>query len=290
VNSLPPPPPDPATQKAAIVESWNSVAVRWEEWAPLVDAWFAPATARMMAALELREGQSVLELAAGSGGFTRYLAEAVGPRGRVVATDSGTEMVRLALRNATRAGWTQVEARVMDGEAPDVPPSTFDAIGCRQGMMFFADPAAALGRLRATLRPNGRTVVSVFSTPDRNAVVAMPIEVMSRHIASPTGPRPSGAGPGPFSLGETGHLEEMFRAAGFTELRSERVSCPLRLRSASEVVRFFREIVLGKLEELPAQDRERAVRELTERAEPFADPAGPGGPCELLVVSGHRSS
>jgi ubiquinone/menaquinone biosynthesis C-methylase UbiE len=283
-----PAPSDPAAQKAAIVESWNTVAPRWNDWAPVVDAWFRPATDRMMAALEPRPGQSVLELAAGSGGFTRYLAEAVGPNGRVVATDSGSDMVRLVAENARRAGWRQVEARVMDGEAPDVPGATFDAVACRQGFMFFADPARALERLAATLRPGGRIVVSVFTTPDRNAVIAMPMEVLARFTSAPGAPRPAPGGPGPFSLGEPGQLEQLFRAAKLSEVRSERVPCPLRVRSASELVRFFREIVLGRLEELPPNDRENALQDLTERATRFADPNGPGAPCELSVVSGRR--
>jgi ubiquinone/menaquinone biosynthesis C-methylase UbiE len=283
-----PPPSDPAAQKAAIVDSWNSVAPQWNDWTPVVDAWFGPATASMQAALHLRPGDSVLELAAGSGGFTRYLAEAVGPAGHVVATDSGAEMVRLAAENARRAGWTQVEARVMDGETPNVPNEAFDAVGCRQGFMFFTEPARALERLRGALRPQGRLVVSVFSTPDRNPVVAMPMEVLARYTARPGEPRPARGGPGPFSLGEPGQLEQMFRAAGFAEVKVERVPCPLRMRSAPEFVRFFREIILGKLNELPPADRDRAVAELTERAAPFVDPNGPGGPCELLVVSGRR--
>jgi ubiquinone/menaquinone biosynthesis C-methylase UbiE len=282
------PPPDPAAQKAAIVDSWNAVAPQWNDWTPVVDAWFGPATVRMLAALALLPGQSVLELAAGSGGFTRYLAEAVGPTGRVVATDSGAAMVRLAAENARRAGWSQVEACVMDGDAPNLPDGTFDAVGCRQGFMFFADPGRAVDRLSWTLRPNGRLVVSVFSTPDRNPVIAMPMEVLARYAPRPAEPGPARGGPGPFSLGDDGQLEQMFRAAGLSSVRAERVPCPLRMRSAPEYVRFFREIVLGKLEELPLAERERAILELTERAARFTDPDGGGGPSELLVVSGRR--
>jgi ubiquinone/menaquinone biosynthesis C-methylase UbiE len=284
-----PTPSDLASQKAAIVASWNTVAPRWNDWAPVVDAWFRPATVRMMAALELRPGQSVLELAAGSGGFTRYLAEAVGSTGRVVATDSGPDMVRLVAENARRAGWRQVEARVMDGEAPEVPAGTFDAVACRQGFMFFAEPARALERIRAALRPGGRAVISVFTTPDRNAVIALPMEVLARISAGSGPPKPPRGGPGPFRLGEPGQLEEMIRAAEFSEIRGDRVPCPLRLDTASELVRFFREIVLGQLEELRPDDRARALQELTERSVPFVGPNGSGAPCEILVASGRRS-
>ncbi len=275
-------------QKAAIVASWNSVASRWEEWAPIVDAWFRPATIVMLRALDLTPGESVLELAAGSGGFTRYLAEAVGAKGRVVATDSGPAMVRLLGENARRARWTQVEPRVMDGEAPDVGTGAFDAVACRQAFMFFADPTGALERLRATLRPKGRLVVSVFSTAERNAVIAMPMEVLARFTGPAHGAPSRRGGPGPFALGDAGELERRFRTVGYSEVRVERVPCPLRMPSAAEMVRFFREIVLGKLDELPAGQLEEAVHEMLERAAPFADPSGGGGPCEILVGSGRR--
>lgn len=280
----------PAELKAAIVRSWNSVAPQWNEWTTVVDDWFEPATRRMLAALDLRSGNTVLELAAGSGAFTRYLAEAVGIRGRVIATDSGPEMVRLAAENARRAGWTQVETRVMDADLPDVIPAAVDAVACRQGFMFLSNPARALGALRPTLRPGGRIAVSVFSTPDRSPVIAMPMDVLWRYTTRAGAPPPAPGGPGPFSLGQPGQLAGLFRAARFSEVQEERVACPLRIPNTPDLVRFFREIILGKLDDLPPEARAKAVAELTERSARLTEPGGPGTLSELLVVSGRQSA
>jgi ubiquinone/menaquinone biosynthesis C-methylase UbiE len=279
----------PKHQKESLVENWDRIAPAWNRWAPTVDAWFRPATDRLLDALQLRPAKSVLEVAAGSGGFTAYLARSVGPPGRVVATDSGPSMVRLIEANARRARWTQVESRVMDGEAPDVPPASFDAVTCRQGFMFFAEPARALDRLRATLRPGGRIALSVFSTPDRNPLIALPMAIVARYAATPDAGSPRRGGPGPFSLGEPGQLDQMLSAARFEGVRSEVVACPLRIPSVPEMVRFLREIAIGELEKVPEATRATIWGEIADACRPFAEPTGPGAPCELLVVSGRRS-
>jgi ubiquinone/menaquinone biosynthesis C-methylase UbiE len=279
---------DVAARKEQISEHWDSIAEKWDAWGPVVERWFAPATSALLERLELKPGDRVLELAAGSGGFTLRLARAVGPDGRVIATDIGPNMVKLAARNARSAGLSNVVARVMDGENPDVTWASMDAVACRQGFMFFADPATALARLYKVLRPGGHIGLTVFSTPDRNSFIATPIKILS-HWVNPEGD--AGVredGPGPFRLSAPGLLESMLTGAGFVDLRSQRVSAPMQIPTVDEYIRFDREILGDPLADRPVEVQRAAWKEIARASTSFTGPASNGAQSELLVVAARR--
>lgn len=103
-------------------------------------------------------------MGAGDGDFTVPLARAVGPRGRVFATeveDAKLEKVRSAVGGADLANVT-----VLRGEetATGLPDGCCDAILLRLVYHHFTDPAAIRRSLWNALRPGGRLVV-VETTP-----------------------------------------------------------------------------------------------------------------------------
>jgi ubiquinone/menaquinone biosynthesis C-methylase UbiE len=279
---------DRAARKERISEGWDALAERWDSWAPIVDAWFAPATSALLEMVRLKPGDRVLELAAGSGGLTLHLARAVGPDGRVIATDVGPNMVKLAARNARAAGFPNIVARVMDGENPDVSWASMDAIVCRQGFMFFSDPEAALGRLRMALRPEGHIGLTVFSTPERNGFMATALSTLNRFHGALGDATPPVAGPGPFSLGAPGMLESMLRGSGFVDVAVRAVDSPLRMPSIDDLLRFYRDILGDLVSDLPAAVQAQAWEELRVAARSYAGPDSAGAPCEILVICGRR--
>ncbi len=281
-------PPSVDDLKATIVDTWDARAEQWDAWTPYVDDWFAPATELLLQRLDLRPGNRLLELAAGSGGFTHHLARAVGPEGRVLATDSSPNMVKLAARHALAQGLTNVTTRVMDGERPDLSWASMDGVSCRQGVMFFARPQEALGRLLLVLRPGGRISVSVFTTGDRNGVLSVPGRILSRW-AAPDGAAPKPPeGPGPFSLGKPGQLEGMLVDAGYEGVRSDTVRCALRMPSLDDLLRFYQEIIGDVLRDVAPARQEQAWEEVRQACAGFVGPASTGGPSEILVASGRR--
>src|SRR5205809_70142 len=64
-------------------------------------------------------GQTVLEIAAGTGDLGLRLAERVGATGRVISTDFAPQMVDVARRNGSARGLGNVEYRVLDAERMD---------------------------------------------------------------------------------------------------------------------------------------------------------------------------
>jgi len=98
--------------------------------------------------LGVAPGWSCLEVGAGAGSTAAWLADRVGPTGRVVAAD--LELDRLG-QLAERG----VELLRYDLRSEDLPAARFDLVHARMLVQHLPDRAAAVARLAAALRPGG---------------------------------------------------------------------------------------------------------------------------------------
>lgn len=270
---------DPARYKETTREQWQEAAEAWHRWDPTFDEWLGPATERMLDLTEVGEGTRVLDVAAGSGGQTLAAAR----RGAtVLASDLSEAILEYAAAEARRAGFDRVATRVLDGEALDVEPGTFDAVVSRLGIMYFPDKSRAIAEQHRALRAGGRFGAIVFAESEANGFFSVPIGIIRRRAELPP---PAPGLPGPFSATGIGALLD---DAGFHAVRVERVEAPLRLSSAAECTRLERES-FGALHQmlagLDAAEQAEAWAEIEEALGQFEGPEGFVGPCELLVAT-----
>jgi SAM-dependent methyltransferase len=196
------------------LETWGKMAVGWEdrrEW--LMDI-TGPVNAWLVDKADPQPGQTILELAAGTGDLGLHVAELVGPEGRVISTDFAPEMVDVARRQGEARGLTNVDYRVLDAERMDLEDDSVDGVLCRFGYMLMADPAAALAETRRVLREGGPLAFAVWGTPDRNPWAAVPgMTLMQRgHM-----PPPEPGAPGIFALGEPERIRDLLGEASFSQ-------------------------------------------------------------------------
>lgn len=121
----------------------------------------------MLTLAQLRSGESVLDLACGTGVVSIAAAQAVGPTGSVVGVDIADAMVAAADARAKGLGLTQARFARMDAEQLALPDARFDAALCALGLMYMPDPTAALRELNRVLRPGGRAVLAVWGERSR---------------------------------------------------------------------------------------------------------------------------
>jgi predicted methyltransferase len=124
------------------------------------------APSKAIAALGLRAGQVVADVGAGSGYYTVLLAKAVGPTGRVVATDLQPGMLDLLRARVARERLANVE--VVQGRADDpvLPEKAFDLLLMVDVYHELADPQVFVRKLKAALKPGGRLVLIEFRRED----------------------------------------------------------------------------------------------------------------------------
>jgi ubiquinone/menaquinone biosynthesis C-methylase UbiE len=206
-------------------ETWGEMASGWED----RREWMMEVTGRVNSWLaekaDPQPGQTILDIAAGTGDLGFLVAERVGDEGRVISTDFAPEMVDVARRQSEARGLNNVEHRELDAERMDLEDDSVDGVVCRWGYMLMADPAAALKETRRVLRDGGPLAFAVWCTPDRNPWAAVPgmTLVQRGHM-----PPPEPGAPGIFAMGEPDRIRELVTGAGFGEPDLEEIEFEFR--------------------------------------------------------------
>jgi len=145
----------------------------------IYERWWRPALGRVMKGvfgpgmadehriartlLDLGAGDAVLDVACGTGNFTRGFARAVGPEGLALGIDVSETMLARAVSDTESAGLADRTAYVR-GNAQEMPfvDGVFDGVCCFAALHLFADPSGALDRMTALLAPGGR--IAIFTS------------------------------------------------------------------------------------------------------------------------------
>jgi SAM-dependent methyltransferase len=276
--------------KASMRALWDHAAAGWNAHGADIRAWLHQPTDAMCRMAGVRPGSRVLDVAAGAGDQTLVVAQQVGAQGHVLATDLSPVFVALARDNAARAGLTQIETRVADGEDLGVADASFDAAVCRLGLMFFPDPLRGLREMHRALRPGGGLCTMVFSRPEKNPCVTILLSTALKHAGLPP-LDPLRAG-GLLSLGQPGHIDGLFRSAGFQDVATSAVDAVFHLPSVDHYLAFVRSSASPVLQILERLDRPAAAAawgEMRERLMQFSTHDGWAGPNELLLTAGRRA-
>ncbi len=131
---------------------WDAAARHYEETAHPFTSRYAEAA---LARVTLGPGCRVLDVAAGTGALALQAART---GARVLATDFSPAMVaRIAA-----AGLPHVEARVMDGQALDLPDAMFEAVFSIFGVIMFPDWRKGLAEMARVTRPGGHGVITTW--------------------------------------------------------------------------------------------------------------------------------
>jgi SAM-dependent methyltransferase len=205
---------DLQTYRENSLETWDEMAPGWED----RREWLLETTGSInewiLDHVDPQSGQTILDVAAGTGDLGFGAAARVGDEGGVVCTDFSPEMIEAARRNGERQGIENVEYRVLDAERMDLADDSVDGVVSRWSYMLMADPAAALGETRRVLRDGGRLGFVVWQTPDRNPWAALPgmTLVQRGHM-----PPPEPGAPGIFAMGERERIVDLVTGAGFDE-------------------------------------------------------------------------
>lgn len=152
------------SQKAQRVRGvFDSVAPKYDVMNDLMSmglhrAWKAYA----VAIANVRDGQTVLDIAGGTGDLASAFARKVGPRGMVVHTDINEAMLRQGRDRLLDEGLA-LPSVICDGESLPFASASFDLVTVAFGLRNMTRKERALVEMNRVLRPGGRLLVLEFS-------------------------------------------------------------------------------------------------------------------------------
>ncbi len=151
----------PAERGRRLYDWWG----RHAGWYAVVDRLSRSLRHQAVAALDLRAGETVLDLGCGPGGSLARLAAGVAPGGRVVALDHSAAMVHRARNRVRRQG---LAVEVVQGDAARLPlrPGSVDAAFASLSLSAMPAAARAVRAVANTLVADGRFVVLDGAVPD----------------------------------------------------------------------------------------------------------------------------
>jgi SAM-dependent methyltransferase len=211
---------------------WGEQAEGWEARRDELRTATMPVSAWMIDALDPQPGQTMLELAAGTGDTGLLAAELLEPGGTLISSDFSPEMLQVAQRRAEELGVGNVRFKQIDAETSiDLDAASIDGVLCRWGYMLMADPENALRETRRVLRPERRVSLAAWAGREHNPWVELPTrELVARGLAQPAPPDM----PGPFAWAEDGVIAPRLEAAGFTEHHVEPLDFDIPYRSPAD--------------------------------------------------------
>jgi len=205
------------SQTDEVLREWRESAFYWQKHLGTIRTIFQPVTEALIKEAGLMEGETVLDVAGGSGEPSLTIAETIGPTGSVTYTDAVAEMVTAAESEAQRRGLTNVTFRQCAADALPFENNSFDAVVCRLGIMFFPDPLAGLREMLRVTKREGMLSLAVWGKSDLNPFSYLITNVVARHFepAEPANPN----APGAFRFAEPSSLARIFAEAGAVDVR-----------------------------------------------------------------------
>jgi SAM-dependent methyltransferase len=187
------PPADKRTIDSAIQPHNERPAAVWSSGGEAYDAisrQIATALEHCVARLDPRPGETILDLATGTGWTSRLVAR----RGaNVIGADIASDLLVAATERARKEG-LKIEYRIGDAEKLPFADQTFDGVISTFGVMFASRPEAAAGELSRVCKHGGRIALATW-LPD-SSVFKM-FQVMRPFMPALPNPAP----PSPFEWG-----------------------------------------------------------------------------------------
>ena len=113
-------------------------------------------------ALHLKPGMNAADIGAGSGLFSRLMAQRVAPGGTIFAVDISKNMVDHIAKVAEEEKITNLKPILGDPRSPRLAPNSLDLVCIIDSYHHFEFPQDMLREIRSALRPDGALVLIDF--------------------------------------------------------------------------------------------------------------------------------
>jgi len=178
-------------------------------------------------ALDLRSGQSVLDVAAGNGNMSLAAARRWC---KVTSTDYAPNLLANGRARAEADGLTNIEFKEADAEALPFADNSFDAVVSTFGVMFTPNQETAAAELMRVCKSGGKIGMANW-TPE--GFIGQLFKTLGKYLPPPAGAR------SPALWGTRARLIDMF-GTGAAKIEVESRNFVFRYHSAEHFIEFFK--------------------------------------------------
>jgi len=272
--------------------NWSESAAFWDKHRDARRAMFQPIIPALCADARIPDSQAansytVLDEAAGPGDVSFDIAERLGPKATVWCTDFVPAMVQIAERTALERHAANVHCRQCAAEDLPFGSNSVDAIVCRFGVMFFADPFMAIREAVRVLKPGCRFSYSVWGTRDANPFHHTVQDVLDRYVP---GPAADLNAPGAYRFAEPGKLAAIAHGTEATDVRERifrfEIAAPIAFDQFFELRTEMSDSLRDKLRWMSSEQKAQFKEEVRQNTLRYFTSTGFSFPAEVLIVSG----
>jgi precorrin-6B methylase 2 len=136
----------------------------------------------LIEALEIKRGQTIADLGAGSGYYTFRIAPLVGEQGKVLAIDVEPRMLRIVSERAKRDGIANVFTVLSTPSDPNLPASSVDLLFMVDVYHELEFPLEMMLKVREALKPGGRVALIEYRAEDPRVMIKPVHKMTERQI------------------------------------------------------------------------------------------------------------
>jgi len=269
-------------------QDWNRVADGWEKWDRFFDEQMAFLNHRLVADARLRAGLRVLDLGSGTGYPALLAAQTVGSGGAVIGIDLAELMLKTARRKATSLGLSNIAFRTGDITTLPFEAASFDAITSRFCLMFLPEIPKAVTEIARVLKPGSWLSAAVWSAPDKNPYLMIPITVIKQFLDLPP---PDPTAPGIFRLAKPADLAGMLQQVGLASIAEEEFLAEVRFASGEEYFSSLMDIaapIQNLFEKLSDQQKADARGRIVSSVDQYRQADGIALPIAVRIVAARK--
>jgi ubiquinone/menaquinone biosynthesis C-methylase UbiE len=157
---------------------WNEVAPRYHKrWASVNKGPFQ-STKKLVELVKINKGDSVLDVACGTGVVTNEIQKKIGKSGYVIGIDISSTAIKIAKKwnNKSNMNFVNIDAEKFSFS------KKFDVVTCQYALFFFPNAQKALKNMKNSLKESGSIGISVHGGKDKVPFFSSIIDSVTKYI------------------------------------------------------------------------------------------------------------
>lgn len=147
-------------------------------------------TRKLLESLELKEGEAVADIGAGSGYYTFPMAQRVGAKGKVYAVDIQPQMLDIIRKRIKLGKVSNVEPVKGTETDPKLPENAVDVILLVDVYHEFSYPYEMAEAMVKSLKPKGRIIFVEFKLEDQQVPIKLVHKMSQKQVIREMEPHP----------------------------------------------------------------------------------------------------